>query len=105
MVINSTYQNPIEPPKMPPLVPRKLQIFNFGLKQKLDHYSGVEFHGDSHGNGFKPQKPIIDPLIDLSGIFKLAYDIDDKCFSPKSKICIFGSTKGAFWGFSSRLGF
>ena len=92
---------------MPPLVPQKMQIFNFGLKQKLEHYSGVEFRGDSYGDGFKPQKPIIDPLIDLddrkSGIFKLAYDIDDLCFSPKSNICIFGGTKGGILGV--QLGF
>ena len=24
-----------------------------GLKQKLDHYSGVEFHGESHGDTFQ----------------------------------------------------
>ena len=48
---------------MPPLVPPKMQIFDFGLKQKLDLYSGVEFRGDSHGEGFKLQKLIIDPLI------------------------------------------
>ena len=32
-----------------------------------------------------------------SGIFKLAYDIDDFCFSPKLKICIFRGTKGTSW--------
>ena len=50
-------------PDIPPLVPPKMRIFNFGLKQKLDHYSDVEFHGDFDGDGFKAQKPIIDPLI------------------------------------------
>ena len=63
MVIVSTSQNPNWTPQDAPLVPPKMRIFNFELKQKLDHYSGVEFHGDSHGEGFKPQKTIIDPLI------------------------------------------
>ena len=40
-----------------------MDFFKFGLEQKLDHHSCVEFHGDSDGNGFKAQKPIIDPLI------------------------------------------
>ena len=48
-------------------------IFNFGLEQELDHQSCVKFLGDSDGNGFKAQKPIIDPLIGLNdpknGIF------------------------------------
>ena len=43
---------------------KKRRFLNFGLEQKLDHHdSCVEFHGDSDGNGFKAQKPIIDPLI------------------------------------------
>ena len=34
------------------------------LEQKLDrHDSCVEFQGDFDGDGFKAQKPIIDPLI------------------------------------------
>ena len=41
----------------------KMRIFNFGLKQKLDHYFDVEFHIDFDGDGFKAQKPIIDLLI------------------------------------------
>ena len=41
-----------------------MDFFKFGLEQKLDHHSCVEFHGDSDGNGFKAQKPIIDPLIE-----------------------------------------
>ena len=45
-----------------------LELLNFranklGLEQKLDHHSSVEFHGDSDGNGFKAQNPMIDPLI------------------------------------------
>ena len=41
-----------------------MDFFKFGLEQKLNHHSCVEFHGDSDGNGFKAEKPIIDPLID-----------------------------------------
>ena len=43
----------------------KMDVFKFGIEQKLelDHNSCVEFHGDSDGDGFKAQKPIIDPLI------------------------------------------
>ena len=40
-----------------------MDFFKFGLEQKLDHHSCVEFHGDPDGNGFKAQKLIIDPLI------------------------------------------
>ena len=36
-----------------------MEFFNFGLEQKLDHHSSVEFHGDSDGDGFKAQKPTI----------------------------------------------
>ena len=35
----------------------KLEFFNFGLEQKLDHPSCVEFHGDSDGDGFNFPKP------------------------------------------------
>ena len=45
------------------LIDPKNGLFKFGLEQKLDHHSCVEFHGDSDGDGFKAQKPIIDPLI------------------------------------------
>ena len=41
----------------------KMEFSNFGLDQKLDHHSCVEFHSDSDGNGFTAQKPIIDPQI------------------------------------------
>ena len=41
----------------------KLEIFNLGLEQKLDRHSCVEFHSDSDGDGFRAQKPMIDPLI------------------------------------------
>ena len=44
-----------------------MDFFKFGLEQKLDHHYCVEFHGDSDGNGFKVQKPIIDPLIGPNG--------------------------------------
>ena len=40
-----------------------MEFFNFGLEQKLDQPSCVEFHSDPDGDGFKAQKPIIDPLI------------------------------------------
>ena len=40
-----------------------MDFFKFGLKQKLDRHSCVEFHGDSDGNGFEAEKSIIDPLI------------------------------------------
>ena len=37
-----------------------MEFFNFGLEQKLDHRSSVEFHTDSDCDGFKAQKPKID---------------------------------------------
>ena len=40
-----------------------MDFFKFVLEQKLVHHSSVKFHGDSDGDGFKDQKPIIDPLI------------------------------------------
>ena len=40
-----------------------MDFFKFGLEQKLDQHSYVEFYGDSDGNGFKAQKSMIDPLI------------------------------------------
>ena len=39
----------------------KLEFFNFGLEQKLDHHSCVEFHSDSDGDGFNFQKPELYP--------------------------------------------
>ena len=33
-----------------------MDFFKFGLEQKLDHHSSVEFHGDSDGDDFKAQK-------------------------------------------------
>ena len=42
---------------------KKRRFFNFGLEQKLDHLSSVEFHSDSNGNGFNAQNPKIDPQI------------------------------------------
>ena len=55
----------VSKPKNRKLTPKLalIDLFKFGLEQKLDHHSCVEFHGDSDGNGFKAQKPIIDPLI------------------------------------------
>ena len=44
----------------------KMEFYNFGLEQKLDQHSCVEFHSDSDGDVFKAQKPLIDPLIGLN---------------------------------------
>ena len=44
----------------------KTEFFNFELKQKLNQHSWPEFRGDSDGDAFKAQKPIIDPLIGLN---------------------------------------
>ena len=38
-----------------------MDFFKFGLEQKLDHHFSLEFRGDSDGNGFGAQKPIIGP--------------------------------------------
>ena len=38
-----------------------MEFFNFGLEQKLDHHSCVEFHSDSDGNGFNLSKTQINP--------------------------------------------
>ena len=35
----------------------KIEFFNFGLEQKLDNHSCVEFPSDSDGDCFKAQKP------------------------------------------------
>ena len=43
-----------------------MEFSNFGLEQKLDHQSSVEFHGDSYEDDFKAHKPIINPLIGLN---------------------------------------
>ena len=40
-----------------------MDFFKFGLEKELDHHFSVEFNGDSDGDDFKAQKPIIDPLI------------------------------------------
>ena len=40
-----------------------MKFFNFGLDEKLDQHSWAEFHGDSDGDGFHAQRPIVDPLI------------------------------------------
>ena len=47
---------------------QKMEFFNFGLDQKLDHHSCVEFHSDSDGDGFKTQKLMINLLIVLKCI-------------------------------------
>ena len=41
---------------------RKMEFFNFGLEQKLDHHFCVEFHSDSDGDGFIFPKPQLNPL-------------------------------------------
>ena len=35
----------------------KMEFLNFGLEQKLDHHSCVEFHSESDGDGFNLPKP------------------------------------------------
>ena len=45
-----------------------MALFSFGLEQKLNRHSCVEFHSDSDGDGFKTQKLMIDPLIVLKRI-------------------------------------
>ena len=39
----------------------KWEFFNFGLEQKLDRHSCVEFHSDSDGDGFNFLKPQLNP--------------------------------------------
>ena len=39
----------------------KMKFFNFGLEQKLDRHSCVEFHCDSDGDGFNFSKPQLNP--------------------------------------------
>ena len=38
-----------------------MEFFIFGLEQKLDRHSCVEFHSDSDGDGFNFPKPQINP--------------------------------------------
>ena len=38
-----------------------LEFFNFGLEQKLDQHSCVEFHSDSDSDGFNFPKPNLAP--------------------------------------------
>ena len=38
-----------------------MKFFNFGLEQKLDRHSCVEFHSDSDGDGFNFPKPQLNP--------------------------------------------
>ena len=51
-----------------------MEFFNFGLEQKLNRHSCVEFHSDSDGDGFnfpKPQNkpPQNAPLVPLKMVF------------------------------------
>ena len=62
MAIVSKPKNRKLTPKLA-LIDPKNGLFKFGLEQKLDHYSRVEFHSDSNGNSFEAQKPKIDPQI------------------------------------------
>ena len=39
----------------------KLEFFNFGLEQKLDQHSCVEFHSEFNGDGFNFPKPELNP--------------------------------------------
>ena len=39
----------------------KIEFFNFGLEQKLDHHSCVEFQSDSDGYGFNLSKTQLNP--------------------------------------------
>ena len=39
----------------------KLEFFNFGLEQKLDRHSCLEFHSDSYCDGFNFPKPQLKP--------------------------------------------
>ena len=38
-----------------------MEFFNFGLEQKLDRHSYVEFYSDSDGDGFNFPKPQLNP--------------------------------------------
>ena len=38
-----------------------MEFFNFGLEQKLDRQSCVEFQGESDGEGFNFPKPLLNP--------------------------------------------
>ena len=39
----------------------KIEFFNFGLEQKLDRHSCIEFHSDSDGDSFNFPKPQLNP--------------------------------------------
>ena len=39
----------------------KMEFFNFGLGQKLDRHSCVEFHSESDDDGFDFPKPQLNP--------------------------------------------
>ena len=38
-----------------------MEFFTFGLEQKLDRHSCVEFHSESDGDGFNFPKPQLNP--------------------------------------------
>ena len=69
-----------------------MDFLKFGLDQKLDHHSCVEFHGDSDGNGFIAQKPIIDPLIEQKSHWNCNFCMDPN--EPQE-----GSNMQASYGF------
>ena len=48
-------------PQLTLLMIPKMEYFNFGLKQKCDHYSCVEFHGESDSDCFNFPKPQLNP--------------------------------------------
>ena len=53
-----------------------MEFFIFGLEQKLDRHSCVEFHSDSDGNGFNLSEPQLNPSkcprgAPKNGIFQL----------------------------------
>ena len=53
-----------------------MEFFNFGLEEKLDRHSCVEFHTDSDGDGFNFPKPQLNPQnaplgAPKNGIFQL----------------------------------
>ena len=39
----------------------KIEFFNFGLEQKLDRHSCVEFHSNFDGDGFNFPNPQLNP--------------------------------------------
>ena len=71
-----------------------MEFFNFGLKQKLEQHSCVEFHSDSDGDGFNFPKPQLEQQTNpnlkgsrlesnLSTIKTLSYDVIITLRRPK----------------------